>query len=289
MKYSEFQLFPALPQAPDTGDDRGTQRPDTFLLSIGTPTVTVYFPVNPNGTSVIICPGGGYGGVSLSKEGHDVARVLANWGVTPIVLKYRVPGGNIAEPPIPLVDAWQALRVARANAAAWQLDPTRIGIMGFSAGGHLALTAALHPGGPAPAGQPCAGTEARAHFQILVYPVVTFLPPHAHAGSRNNLIGADAAEALVDYYSGERQVTPQTPPAFLVHADDDSAVPVANSLMFADALRQAGVAVELVRHPTGGHGFGMGFGAGFANAPDWMPRLNGWLGRMGLLGPEKKH
>jgi acetyl esterase/lipase len=254
-----------------------------FLLSIGTPTVTVYFPERPCGTSVIICPGGGYSGVSISKEGHDVARTLANWGVTPLVLKYRVPEGKITEPPIPLVDAWQALRLTQSKALAWNLNPERIGIMGFSAGGHLAMTAALRPGSAAPTGHPCAGVEARARFQVLIYPVVTFNPMQARIGTRDHLLGSNPSQALLDLYSGERHVSPQTPPAFLVHSDDDPVVPVENSMMYVDAMNRAGVPVELVRHPTGGHGYGMGYSAGFVGAPDWMPRLNNWMRRTGLL------
>lgn len=283
MKYMEIPLFPTLPQAPDAGDETGGLTPRTSILAVGNPTVTVYFPPRPNGTSVVICPGGGYGAISITWEGHNIARWLANWGITPLVLKYRLPEGRITEPPLPLLDAWQALRVARSNATAWQLNPDRIGIMGFSAGGHLAMTTALHPGGPGPIGQPCAGIEARPHFQILLYPVVTFLPPYAHKGSRENLIGTHASEEDMRRYSGELHVSPNTPPAFLVHADDDSAVPVQNSLLLLEALHRAGVDAELLRHPTGGHGFSLGFSTDIVQAPDWMPRLNRWMQDRGWL------
>ncbi len=277
MKYIEIPLFPTLPQAPDAGDEEGSLSPSTFIHSVGTPTVTVYFPPCPNGTSVVVCPGGGYAGVSITWEGHTIARWLANWGITPLVLKYRLPEGRITEPPLPLLDAWQALRVARSNSAAWKLDPSKIGIMGFSAGGHLALTAALHPGKAGPAGQPYAGVEARACFQILAYPVVTFLPPYAHKGSCNNLLGTNPPEDQVRRYSGELHVTADTPPAFLVHADDDPGVPVQNSLMLLKALQKAGVDAELLRHPTGGHGFSLGFSLGVPHAPDWLPHLHHWM------------
>ncbi|MBI4976918.1 MAG: alpha/beta hydrolase [Spirochaetes bacterium] len=283
MKCIEIPLSPEIPSGEEIIDERGSFRVDMFITRIVNPTATVYFPVTPNGTSIVICPGGGYGGVCITKEGHDIARTLANWGVTPLVLKYRLPGGVYQEPPVPLIDAWHALRLAAQRAAEWKLDTAKIGIMGFSAGGHLAMTAAMNPDKPRQGDNPLDHFEARAQFQILGYPVVTFREPLAHKGTRNALIGADAQAALVDKYSGELQVTKDTVPTFMVHSEDDGGVPIANSEQLLDALKRNGVPAELVRHPTGGHGYGMGYAAGNQAAPDWMPRLNAWMRTRGLL------
>ncbi|MBN8217153.1 MAG: alpha/beta hydrolase [Spirochaetes bacterium] len=279
----EIPLWPGLPADEDIGEDRGTVHADRFLRTIGHPTVGVHLPSAPNGTAIVICPGGGYGGVCIDKEGHDIARRLASWGVASLVLKYRLPGGVYVEPPLPLADAWRALRLAASRAPAWGIDPARLGIMGFSAGGHLALTAGLNPDGARQGGDAVDRLEARARFMVLGYPVVNLLPPLSHSGSARALLGAEPSRELLERYSGDLRANESSPPTFLVHSEDDQGVPIANSVALRDALHKRGVDAELLRHPTGGHGYGMGAGAGFMAAPDWMPALKGWMDARGLL------
>lgn len=282
--FHEIALWPHLPFGEDRGDERGTVHADRFLKAISCPTVGVHRPERPNGTAIVICPGGGYGGVCIDKEGHDLARHMCAWGVTSLVLKYRLPGGVFVDPPLPLADAWRALRLAASRAADWKLDPMRLGIMGFSAGGHLAMTAGLNADPGKTSGDDLDRLEARARFMVLGYPVVSLLPPMAHSGSGRALLGENASNILLTRFSGEHRVTKDSPPAFFVHAEDDKGVPIANSIVLRDALAKNGVAAELLTHPTGGHGFGMGAIAGFPSAPDWMPALRRWMEGRGLLG-----
>ncbi len=254
------------------------------ISNVQTPTLTVYKAARPNGTSVVICPGGGYGILAASHEGSDVAKALNEWGVTAFVLKYRLPASGVFENTEigPLQDAQQALRLVRQRAKEFGINPDRLGIMGFSAGGHLASTAATHfekPVGTDDAtGTPAA--NVRPDFAVLLYPVISFLSPIAHGGSAKNLLGENATEEKKRLYSSELQVTEKTPPAFLVHAADDGAVPFENSLEFAKACRAKKVPVELHVYPGGGHGFGMVN----KTTPDrWMDRLKNWMESRGLL------
>lgn len=222
------------------------------ISNITTPTIAVYLP--PEGvatlrTGVVICPGGGYSGVVIDKEGHDYARYLASRGVTGLVLKYRLPDGTPpASPdaiPAPLADALDALRWLRAHADQLDLDPDRIGIIGSSAGGHLAASAAAF----APA-------DARPDFLVLIYPVITMDPDLGHAGSRERLLGPNPSPELIQRFSIEHQVTANFPPTFLVHAKNDP-VKVENSLRLLDALAAAGIPASPQIFETGGHGFGL--------------------------------
>ena len=216
-----------------------------------TVTITVHHPAKPNGAAVIICPGGGYSGLMLGPEGAGIARWLNQYGITGVVLTYRLPKGR---PFVPLFDAQQAIRFVRFNAREWRLNPQRIGIIGFSAGGHLAATAATHfdTGNPG-AADPIQKLSCRPDFAILVYPVIT-MGEKTHAGSKTNLLGPAPTPALVDLFSNEKQVTPQTPPTFLAHAKDDRMVVPDNSQLFYDALRAHNVAGEYLELPSGGHG-----------------------------------
>lgn len=205
---------------------------------------------------VIICPGGGYGILAATHEGTDVASYLNSIGVNAIVLKYRIPSSThqINKSIAPLQDAQQAIYLARKNAIEWGIDANKIGIMGFSAGGHLASTTATHfedvkVNNPE-------NISYRPNFQILIYPVITF-SSYGHNGSRNNLIGPVINEDQVLYFSNEENVNKNTPPAFLVHAKDDGAVPVANSINYYKQLVENQVAAELYLFEKGGHGFGM--------------------------------
>lgn len=258
---------------------RDPSHPDAFLMDVTQPTLTAYFPKPElaNGTAVVILPGGGYAGVSIVKEGYQVAERLNTLGVTAFVLKYRMPlDQSMQDKSVgPLQDAQQALSIVRSNSLKWHLDPAKIGIMGFSAGGHLAASAAVHythPVNPALEGQ-----NVRPDFQILIYPVISFNPDITHKGSRNNLIGPDLDPQHVRYFSSETQISNDTPAAFLVHAGDDTAVPVQNSLVYYDALHQHKVSSQMLILPSGGHGFGM------RNQYDWFQDLTMWLNNMGLL------
>ncbi len=247
----------------------------TRIDKVSIPSMIIYKPANPNGRSVIICPGGGYSILAFDKEGTRVAEEMNKWGVTALVLKYRLPSdsSNIDRSLAPLQDAQQAIRYARKNVKALGIDPRQIGIMGFSAGGHLASTAATHFQKNADAANKDS-TSVRPDFAILIYPVISFDSTITHKGSRNNLVGANAGPEKIAAFSNELQVNAGTPPAFLVHAGDDSAVPVENSIRFYQACIKYKVPAEMHLYPKGGHGFGMNN----KTTPDnWMERLANWL------------
>ena len=219
-----------------------------------TPTLTAYLPKEPSGAAFVVCPGGGYGGLA-GHEGAPVAQWLAKNGITSFVLKYRL--GPKYRHPMELGDAQRAIRFVRAHAAAWKIDPQRIGILGFSAGGHLCTSAATHfDDGDSKAADPIDRVSCRPDLQIPIYPVVT-MGPGTHQGSKNNLLGKDPSPELVDLMSNEKQVTAKTPPAFIVHSTTDKAVPVSNSDNYAEALKKAGVPYEYVRLDHGEHGYGL--------------------------------
>jgi acetyl esterase/lipase len=245
------------------------------------PTLTVFCPAadKSNGTAVVVCPGGGYGGLA-AHEGKPVAQWLNTVGVTGLVLKYRL--GPKYHHPVMLQDVSRAIRVVRAHAGEWKLDGTRIGVMGFSAGGHLASTAVTHfDDGKSDAADPIDRVSSRPDFGVLVYPVITMTDPYTHGGSRSNLLGSNPSPDLIELLSNEKQVTDKTPPCFLVHGADDSAVPIENSLMFAQALHQHHVAVELHVFDHGPHGFGLG-----GNDPvlsQWPALCAAWMEHHGWI------
>ncbi|HSC52004.1 MAG TPA: alpha/beta hydrolase [Phnomibacter sp.] len=247
----------------------------TRISKVSVPTLTLYKPANPNGISVIICPGGGYEILAFDLEGTRVAEAMNKWGVTAFVLKYRLPDdiSNMDRSMAPLMDAQQAIRLVRSKATEWGLEKNKIGIMGFSAGGHLASTAATHFTSNADATNNDS-TSVRPDFAILIYPVISFDTAITHQGSKNNLIGAKASEAHVKLYSNELQVTAQTPPSFLMHAGDDDTVPVENSIRYYQACIKYKVPVEMHLYPKGGHGFGM---YNETTSDNWMERLQNWL------------
>lgn len=213
--------------------------------------ITVYHPEKPNGTAVVICPGGAYGVLVVEPEGHSIAKWLNTHGITGVVLEYRLPGGRYQ---VPLLDAQRAIRITRANARAWKLDPKRIGVMGFSAGGHLASTAGTHfDTGDQKSKDAIARQSCRPDFMILIYPVIT-MGPKTHGGSKRNLLGPDPKPDLVDLFSNEKQVTDRTPPAFLAHALDDTVVSPDNSRDFYLALQAHKIPSEYLELPNGGHG-----------------------------------
>ncbi len=245
------------------------------------PAITIYAPEKPNGTAVVICPGGGYGHLAMGHEGRDIAEWMNSMGITGVVLEYRMGRGGYQHP-VPLMDAQRAVRIVRARANELEINPARIGIMGFSAGGHLASTAGTHfdPGNPE-AGDPIERVSSRPDFMILCYPVIAFDQPYTHKGSQRNLIGDTPSEELIRSLSNEKQVTSETPPTFLFHTDEDTGVPAENSVMFYLALRKAGVPAELHVYRKGRHGVGM--------APDieatsaWPEACRQWLRGLGML------
>lgn len=244
------------------------------------PEITPYLPEKgkANGTAVIVCPGGGYVHLSMIKEGADVAKRFASIGVTAFVLKYRLPSDSIMVDKTigPLQDAQRALQIVRERAAEWGINPAKVGIIGFSAGGHLASTAATHfdkvvIDNPK-------NTNVRPDFALLMYPVITF-GDLAHRGSQVALTGKDAAPALIELYSNEKQVTANTPPCFLVQAEDDRTVPVQNSLMFYEALLKNHVKGEMHIYQAGGHGFGLN---NKTTKDDWFERCANFLAQNGF-------
>jgi len=245
------------------------------ISSVVTPTLTKFTPANPNGMAIIICPGGGYTRLSIDHEGVEVAKALNLQGITAFVLKYRLPNDTImADKSIgPLQDAQQAIRTVRKQAAALGLSPNKIGIMGFSAGGHLASLAATHFDFATDATNKDT-TSTRPDFVILIYPVISFNDSILHRGSRNSLIGKNTPAELVKQFSNELQVTKNSPPAFLVHTADDATVPVANSIRYYLACLENKVPAEMHLYPKGGHGFGM---HNKTTADKWFDRLLNWI------------
>ncbi len=262
----------------------GIEKRDTaetiHISKVQAPDITVYMPSkrNATGQAVIICPGGGYANLSYSWEGTDVAKLLNAKGITAVVLKYRLPNAksNIVPNLSPLLDAKRAIRMVRYNAAKWNIKRDKVGIMGFSAGGHLASTLGTHfDNGDPNATDSIEQFSSRPDFMVLVYPVISMSKPIMHAGSRNNLIGEKPTDDLAKLYSNELQVTKQTPATFIVHATDDKTVPVENSILFYQALRDNNVPVEMHIYPTGGHGFGLALGKGYLET--WTDRCIDWL------------
>lgn len=237
--------------------------------------ITLYRPDNGNRTAIVICPGGGYAGLVKEPEGHGIARWLNQHGITGVVLEYRLPAGRAF---VPLLDAQRALRTVRANAEKWAIDPHRIGIMGFSAGGHLASTAGTHfDEGDAQAAAPLDRVSCRPDFMILVYPVIVMGRQAAHAGSQKNLLGKDAPPELVERFSNEKHVTEQTPPTFLAHAADDKPVPPDNSKAFYEALRKHNIPAKYLELPSGGHGLN-GYRGPMWN--QWQAESLAWLSEL---------
>ncbi len=247
------------------------------------PTLTVYLPeaAKATGTAVCICPGGGYGHLAVDHEGHQIAQWLNSLGVAGFIVDYRHRRKGYGHP-APLQDAQRALRTVRARADEWKIDPKRIGIMGFSAGGHLASTAGTHfDAGNPNAEDPTERVGCRPDFMILCYPVIMFDEPYTHRGSQRNLLGEDPDPQLVRSLSNEKQVTPDTPPTFLFHTDEDTGVPPENSVYFYLALRRAKVPAELHVYQSGRHGLGLARQT--PGTGTWPERCEDWMRGLGLL------
>ncbi len=277
----------SIPNSKPSPDEETTEIKDSILIisKITRPALTI-FPAskkNANGAAVIICPGGGYWINAAGHEGYDVAKRFNEKGVTAFVLKYRIPNNEtmINKEIGPIQDAQRALQIVRENSKKWRINENNIGIMGFSAGGHLASTAGTHfkkeyisnPN----------HTNLRPDFMILVYPVISFTDSIGHTGSRDHLLGKNPSKEKIEEYSNELQVTPQTPPAFLVQTKDD-VVKVENSLAFAEALKKNNVPVEIYLYEKGGHGYGM---YNKTSNVQWMDLVDLWMKKMHFISLSK--
>ena len=247
------------------------------------PRLTIHLP-DPDkavGTGVVVCPGGGYGALAKDHEGKQIAEFFNKLGIAAFVLEYRL--GQRYRHPAPLLDAQRALRLVRSRAKEFGIAPDRIGIMGFSAGGHLASTAATHfeDAEVKDSEDPIDKASCRPDFAILCYAVITFEPPFAHMGSRRNLLGDNPSKELVESLCNEKRVTEKTPPTFLFHTNADTGVPPENSVLFYLALRKAKVPAELHIYEKGAHGVGLAQKDAILSS--WSGRLEGWLAGRGLL------
>jgi acetyl esterase/lipase len=265
--------------------DAGALR-DRYIKGVVRPTLIAFRPAHPNGAALLMAPGGGYNWVVMDKEGYEAAERFAASGVTVFVMTYRLPQeGWAAGPDTPLQDAQRAMRLIRSRASDYGIDPRRAGVIGFSAGGHVAgmLSLAWDRRIYAPIDL-ADRLSARPDFTILMYPVATMGAAFAHAGSRKNLLGAAPTSDQVAAYSLDALARPDAPPTFLVHAVDDTSVPVENSLALFDALRAAKVPVEMHLFEEGGHGFGIRYAVG-KPAQAWPDLVLAWMQRRGYLGP----
>jgi len=274
-----IDLYPGeIPNSKPANNEETTELQDgvSIVSKITKPTMTIFLPAaeKATGAAVIIFPGGGYWVNAISHEGTDVARKFNEMGVAAFVIKYRIPNeASMVKKEIgPLQDAQQAIMTVRQHAAEWNINPGQIGIMGFSAGGHLASTAGTHfKKSFIPSDKKI---NLRPDFMILIYPVISFQDSLAHIGSRDQLIGKHPSRNQVDYFSNELQITKETPPTFLVHASDDDAVKVENSLVFYEHLVKNKVPAEMHIYEKGGHGFGM---INPTSADLWMDRCKNWM------------
>jgi acetyl esterase/lipase len=254
---------------------------DARVSNVHTPTLTAYLapPATRNGTAVVVCPGGAYRRLAIEKEGTTVAAWLNSLGVSAFLLKYRLQEYGY---PAPLLDVLRAIRLLRAQASRWNIAPDRIGVMGFSAGGHLASSAGtLFDSPEGRTGAELDRVSARPDFMVLVYPVISMGGPFVHPGSRDSLLGANPSQALINRLSTNLQVAGRTPPAFLVHGGTDQSVPPENSLLFYTALKKADVPAELHIYQEGAHGVGLESGHGPIS--DWPKRCAEWMSVRGLL------
>ena len=251
------------------------------ISGVTVPTITAYIAPKEKatGAAVMICPGGGYGILAASHEGSDFAKWFNERGISAFVLKYRLPNEKAMthQHEVPLMDAMQGMKLIRQNAGKWNIDLNKIGVMGFSAGGHLAATLSTHYNMGEKASE-----EAKPNFSMLIYPVISLSPELAHGGSRDNLLGPEKSEELIKYYSNEMQVSAKTPPAFLVHAMDDGAVPAENSIEYYLALKKLKIPAEMHLYPIGGHGYGFRT-EGKGSLANWPAAMEGWLKAMGYM------
>jgi len=280
-----IQLYPdGIPNSkPSDVRESGGDKPGGLILGVTHPTLEIFLPEKERstGTAVIVCPGGAYGVVVYQAEGVKTAREFARNGIAAFVLKYRIPNDDTMEDKKigPLQDALQAIKTVRENADSWRIDAQKIGIMGFSAGGHLASTAATHFNQTVIENHN--HTNLRPDFQILVYPVISMQDSLTHIDSRKNLLGTDPSKEIIDAFSNELQVDENTPPAYITHAGDDHVVDVDNSIVYYEALRHHHVPVEMHLYPKGNHGFVL-----FQPTEEWMMPLLKWMKHSQWIGQE---
>ena len=284
--FSAPTVIPLWPEGVPGARDIGPEKiGDGYNSNVSVPTLTMVAPAvdHPNGTAVIVIPGGGYVRMATAREGDQYANWLSTLGVTAFVLKYRMQEFGH---PAPMQDVLRAVRMLRSRAAEFGIRPDRIGVMGSSAGGPLAATAGTLFDNPlGRTGAPLDAVSARPDFVILMYPVITMEPPYAHMGSRKALLGASPSPENVQLMSLEKQVTSNTPPTLLIHTQADQAVPVENSMLFYEALTKAHVPAEMYLLEHGGHGMGMREGLGTSSL--WPRHAEEWLRDRGLLTPAK--
>jgi acetyl esterase/lipase len=270
---TEIPLYPGtIPNALTAADEESTV--NGVVKNVSKPTLSVFLPPagTENGAAVIICPGGGYGVLVIDREGYEVAKAFNKTGIAAFVLKYRLPSDKTMQDKsvAPLQDAQQAIKLVRENAKEWHLNSSKIGIMGFSAGGHLASTAGTHFDDPVITNKE--NTSLRPDFMILVYPVISFMDAPSHKGSRSNLIGISPTADKIKYFSNELQVKESTPPAFLTHAGDDTVVPVSNSILFYEALNKFKIPSDLHIYSKGEHGYLKN-----PSFEEWFTRCTHWM------------
>lgn len=276
-------LYPEgeIPNYNDTGEKEKVESTDALRISyVQIPDINVFLPAkkHANGKAVVICPGGGYGLLAYDWEGTDIAKWLNSKGIAAIVLKYRLPDAksNVVPHKSPLMDAKRAMKMVRFNASEWNIDTHQVGIMGFSAGGHLASTLSTrfdygnsdHP-------DPAEKLSSRPDFSILVYPVISSNSAIWHQGSFYALLGDDPDQELLHYYSNEKHVHDGTPPTILIHSADDRGVPYQNSSVYFEALQEKGIPAELHIYPYGGHGYSLALGMGHLSG--WPDRVIEWI------------
>ena len=276
-------LYPEgqIPNYRNSGEKEVRDTTDIVRISkVQNPDIQVFLPAGKSrtGNAIVICPGGGYHILAYDWEGEDIAKYWNSKGVTAIVLKYRLPTSESQIIPYksPLMDAQRAIRLVRYHSEEWGINPERVGIMGFSAGGHLASTLSTHfDEGNQASSDPVEKFSCRPDFSMLIYPVISFTADFAHTGSEKALLGKEPDPELARDFSNELRVGPDTPPAILVHAADDKGVPVNNSIVYFQALRSNSVEASLLIYPYGGHGFGLATGKGYLSG--WPDQCNAWL------------
>lgn len=265
-------------ELPETKETRGR------MEFVHVPTLEIRHAKGENrtGAAVVVCPGGGYRVLAHGHEGDAIAAWLNSHGITAVILRYRM---HPYRHPVPMMDVQYAMQTVRASAKSWGIDPNRIGVLGFSAGGHLASTATVHHKAADPDNEnPILRVSSRPDFSVLIYPVISMRQGVTHGGSRRNLLGPEPDEKLVDLMSNDEQINAKTPPTFLVHSKDDKAVLISNSERFLAGLKKNGVQGELMVFETGGHGYGLGRGKGHeTNA--WPGRCIAWFAEQGMIQP----
>lgn len=278
-------LYETVPNWKSSDEKEEVVADDIALVrKVQEPNIQVFLPSKRNATrqAVVICPGGGYAVLAYDWEGTDIAKWLNSQGIAAIVLKYRLPSpvSQVSPHDVPLMDAQRAMRMVRQHAEEWNIDPQQIGIMGFSAGGHLASTLGTHyDAGDAGAKDPIETFSSRPDFMILGYPVISLKEHVAHIGSRNNLLGKSPSDDLVEKFSNELQVTEDTPPSFIFHSQNDTGVPVQHSLLFYEALVRAKVPAEMHLYPKGGHGYSLGINAE-GTQKGWAAACINWMNEL---------